>query len=439
MNTQSMTLDISKHGETAPVLVLRQGDRNGTNLNVQITDNGAEMALAGYGVRLCAKLPDGIHYYSVGGTVDGSVASFSIDETYAGAYVGTTDEAYVEVLYGEEIICSTHRFSIVVEPCARDGAEPGERYIAEIDDAIERINEVIGEIQEGAVFGVKGNAEETYRTGSVNLTPANLGAAEAVHAHAIADVNGLQDALDAKLDDLDVSVTQTATGADITVNGNTVSIANGTDGSDGADGYSPSASVERIQTGATITIEDADGVTSATVYDGTNGRDGANGRNGTDGITPEVEVTEITGGHNVAFDYGAGDPRNTDFDVMDGSGAVSGVKGNAESGYRTGNVNLTPANIGALALSGGTMTGDLGMGGDLQYDGETAYPVFTRSNWSTSSSQSSLPVTPCFVIDSSTAQLYWCNGSTIKMVNHAAMTHAMLAAKYTYGQLSGRS
>ena len=31
-----------------------------------------------------------------------------------------------------------------------------------------------------------------------------------------------------------------------------------------------------------------------------------------------------------------------------GGGAVSGVKGDAESTYRTGNVNLTPANIGAL-------------------------------------------------------------------------------------------
>lgn len=35
------------------------------------------------------------------------------------------------------------------------------------------------------------------------------------------------------------------------------------------------------------------------------------------------------------------------------------VKGNAESDYRTGDVNLTPANIGALPLSGGTMTGDI--------------------------------------------------------------------------------
>lgn len=47
---------------------------------------------------------------------------------------------------------------------------------------------------------------------------------------------------------------------------------------------------------------------------------------------------------------------------------VTGVKGNAESAYRTGNVNLTPANIGAAAashthnylpLTGGTLTGNL--------------------------------------------------------------------------------
>ena len=37
------------------------------------------------------------------------------------------------------------------------------------------------------------------------------------------------------------------------------------------------------------------------------------------------------------------------------------VKGNAESSYRTGNVNLTPANIGALPSSGGTLSGDLNL------------------------------------------------------------------------------
>ena len=41
------------------------------------------------------------------------------------------------------------------------------------------------------------------------------------------------------------------------------------------------------------------------------------------------------------------------------SSIVTGIKGNAESTYRSGNVNITPNNIGALPLSGGTLTGDL--------------------------------------------------------------------------------
>lgn len=40
------------------------------------------------------------------------------------------------------------------------------------------------------------------------------------------------------------------------------------------------------------------------------------------------------------------------------SGAVSGVKGNAESTYRTGNVNLTPANIGAIPNGGAASLAD---------------------------------------------------------------------------------
>ena len=45
---------------------------------------------------------------------------------------------------------------------------------------------------------------------------------------------------------------------------------------------------------------------------------GGTGQSGKDGITPIVIVTEIPDGHNVAFSYGEGDPRNTDFDVMNG-------------------------------------------------------------------------------------------------------------------------
>lgn len=44
-----------------------------------------------------------------------------------------------------------------------------------------------------------------------------------------------------------------------------------------------------------------------------------------------------------------------------GGSAVTGVKGKAETTYRTGNVNLTPANIGAVNKSGDTMDGALNL------------------------------------------------------------------------------
>lgn len=46
------------------------------------------------------------------------------------------------------------------------------------------------------------------------------------------------------------------------------------------------------------------------------------------------------------------------WDILAGT-PVTGVKGNAESTYRKGNVNLTPANIGSVAKSGDTMSGSL--------------------------------------------------------------------------------
>lgn len=42
--------------------------------------------------------------------------------------------------------------------------------------------------QKNTVTGIKGNAESSYRTGNVNLTPANIGAAAASHTHATADI-----------------------------------------------------------------------------------------------------------------------------------------------------------------------------------------------------------------------------------------------------------
>lgn len=56
---------------------------------------------------------------------------------------------------------------------------------------------------------------------------------------------------------------------------------NGRDGVDGKDGISPTASVNKVGSTATITITDKNGTTTASISDGTNG---TNGRDGTDGV-----------------------------------------------------------------------------------------------------------------------------------------------------------
>ena len=56
-------------------------------------------------------------------------------------------------------------------------------------------------------------------------------------------------------------------------------------------------------------------------------------------------------------------------------GRVYGVKGNAETAYREGQVNITAANVGALPITGGTVSGattfssDVTISGELNYDG----------------------------------------------------------------------
>ncbi len=56
-----------------------------------------------------------------------------------------------------------------------------------------------------------------------------------------------------------------------------------------------------------------------------------------------------------------------------GNVSVTGIKGNAETNYRTGNVNLTPANVGAINKTGDTMTGHLHLGSDTMANSPNIY------------------------------------------------------------------
>ena len=118
MNTQAIKLDLSKRASVAPIVAIRQGDVNGTVLEVSVFDNGEEADLDGLDVNLCVLLPDREHSYVCAGTASGNTATFTVDETYAAAYTGRTDTAYVEIV-GSGFTCSTQAFGLAVEESAR--------------------------------------------------------------------------------------------------------------------------------------------------------------------------------------------------------------------------------------------------------------------------------------------------------------------------------
>ena len=73
-------------------------------------------------------------------------------------------------------------------------------------------------------------------------------------------------------------------------NSTTYDVTNGADGQDGADGFSPSASVSKAGSVATITITDKDGTTTADIYDGSGG--GASAFIAEYGVTTYADVKD---------------------------------------------------------------------------------------------------------------------------------------------------
>ena len=139
LQTQRIRLDMSKH-LAPPTVWLGQGDKNGTTLEVELTDGGEPFALSGKGVKWCMMLPHRGGSYVVDGTVSGNVATFQVDETYAAAVAGRTDVAYVQVTQGDTVACSASRAMVVVKEDAHNGVSPASAW----DNGVERFLEDSG-------------------------------------------------------------------------------------------------------------------------------------------------------------------------------------------------------------------------------------------------------------------------------------------------------
>ena len=139
----------------------------------------------------------------------------------------------------------------------------------------------------------------------------------------------------------------------------------GATGAAGADGFSPVATVTQTASGATISITDKTGTTTADIANGQDGAPGAPGQPGLDGISPSITVTDIAGGHRVTITDATG---AHSFDVMDGEGAVQDVQVNGTSVVTNGVANVpraTASGLGVVMPSDGLVMSSAGNGGIL--------------------------------------------------------------------------
>ena len=177
-----------------PEIRIGQGDKDGTTLVANIYDNGEPFTLTNYTVRFAMRLPFDMAYYSVVGTVSGNTATFAIDESYAASVAGVTEVAYVEVLSGTTIICSTNRIRVVCLESAYENVDPAhlwdngvEQFLEDAQDTLDAtvaqaqsdVSDAVGdadaatsrataaaEAAEGAIINVIPTMSETIKGGA---------------------------------------------------------------------------------------------------------------------------------------------------------------------------------------------------------------------------------------------------------------------------------
>ena len=164
----------------------------------------------------------------------------------------------------------------------------------------------------------------------------------------------------------------------------------GVDGSDGSDGITPTVEITTIAGGHNVAFiygeydprntdtDIMDGAAGQPGQPGRDGSDGADGTDGVDGITPTVITTTISGGHNVEFSYGNDDPRNTNFDVLDGATGARGPAGPAGAdGDSMFTVQTVPASYDSDTIYSDSVTPS---GGNYAYYNGVSYYTDPNNN-----------------------------------------------------------
>ena len=162
----------------------------------------------------------------------------------------------------EEIpIFKSNKFYVIVNPSINAEIEEPEEYPEWIDVANTKLNEL---------DNIDIDAEKVEHTATITITQKD-GTEKAVEIH---------DGEQGPQGEQGIQGIQGPAGKDGKDG------ANGTNGTNGTDGFSPTASVSKSGSVATISITDKNGTTSTTINDGTNGT------NGQDGYSPSASVSQ---------------------------------------------------------------------------------------------------------------------------------------------------
>lgn len=152
----------------------------------------------------------------------------------------------------------------------------------------------------------------------------------------------------------------------------------GGSGESGADGFSPIAKVTQTSTGATITITDKDGTTSATVSNGKDGAKGDTGDPGAPGVSPTVTTSKSGKVTTITIKDAAGTKTATINDGADGAAGKDGasvtVKNVSTSSADGGSNVVTFSDGKTLTVKNGSKgsTGETGPKGPAGSNGTNA-------------------------------------------------------------------
>ena len=126
MNTFYLSLDLDKGNSLFnPPVIIRQGDRSGTEVQAEIFDHGQALSLSGYTWHLCMRLPNSDQYYRTEAVFANGVATATINENSAAAIVGITGLVHFEAVSGTKEY-STQDFTVIVLPDPTADAELAE-------------------------------------------------------------------------------------------------------------------------------------------------------------------------------------------------------------------------------------------------------------------------------------------------------------------------